>query len=181
MRKGFLALLFIALLITACGSSNGGLTTKDLAIRKVDDSKAVVSYGMSRADAESVLGEGEQLDIGDSFSYSSGVKVMYREDEVAGIYLTEGSEEAYETVDGARIGMNKDAVKGIYGDNYLSDLERNLDYAYDSDNKQFLKEKEWAKTFEDDTKIYLISAFLDGEGSISTIMLTDRKMALTFR
>ncbi|WP_151735699.1 hypothetical protein [Paenibacillus tengchongensis] len=181
MRKGTITLLFLVLLLTACGSSDGGFSTKDLAIQKVGDDQAVVRYGMSRVDAESILGEEGELESGNSFSYSSGVKVMYREDKVAGIYLTEESEGAYETAAGLSSGMNNDDVKKIYGDHYLSDLENNLDYAYDSDSGQYLKETEWAKKFEDDTKIYLISVIFDGQGSARTIMLTDRQMALTFR
>ncbi|WP_150271643.1 hypothetical protein [Paenibacillus tepidiphilus] len=181
MRKCTLTLLFLVILLTACGSSEGGFTTKDLAIKKVSDDKAVVRYGMSRVDAENVLGEEEGTESGYSISYSSGVSVMYREDKVAGIYLTEESEDTYETVDGLSIGMIKDEVKKIYGDNYLYDHGNNLDYAYDSDRGQFLKETEWAKKFEDDTRIYLISVIFDGKGYARTIMLTDRQMALTFR
>ncbi|MFD1907358.1 hypothetical protein ACFSQ7_30550 [Paenibacillus rhizoplanae] len=34
------------------------MTTKHLAIQKVNDHKAIVEYGMSRAEAEEVLGKG---------------------------------------------------------------------------------------------------------------------------
>ncbi|MEK3683677.1 hypothetical protein [Paenibacillus sp. FSL R10-2736] len=180
MRKSILALLFLFCL-TACGSSNGGLTTKDLAIKKVDDDKAVVQYGMNRVDAEKVLGEGEDIKIGNSFAYSSGVRIMYREDKVAGINLTEESEDMYETVGGLIIGMSKEDVKKIYGDQYLADLEKNLDYAYDSDSKQFVKESEWAKNIEDNTKIHLISVMFDGNGYVRSILLTDKQMAMTYR
>ncbi|AIQ45644.1 hypothetical protein R70723_06875 [Paenibacillus sp. FSL R7-0273] len=180
MHKGILALLLVVVL-TACGSSDAGLTTKDLAIQKVNDDKAVVKYGMSREAAEKVLGQGEKAGLGDSFSYSSGVRVMYRDDNVAGIYLTEESESAYETAGGMKVGMQSDEIRKIYGDQALSDLEKNLDYAYDSDNKQFIQGTEWAKAFDDDTKIYLISVLFDGEGSADTILLTDRQMAMTFR
>lgn len=123
----------------------------------------------------------EEINIGDSFAYSSGVRIMYREDKVAGISMIEESEDAYETVGGLKIGMLKADVKKIYRDQYLADLEKNLDYAYDSDSKQFLKESEWAKNFEDNTKVYLISVLFDGNGYVSSILLTDRQMAMTYR
>lgn len=84
MRKTLLVVLFLFVL-TACADSKDGVTTKDLAIQKVNDHKAIVEYGMSRADAEEVLGKGEDKDIANSVMYSSGVRIMYREDKVAGI------------------------------------------------------------------------------------------------
>lgn len=180
MRKGIISLLLI-LLLTACGASNDGLTTKDLAVQKTGEKKAVVQYGMGRVDAEKILGPGEELNFGHSFEYGSGATVVYREDKVAGIYLSEGSEEVYETVAGLSIGMSKEDVEKIYGKHYLQTADRNMDYAYDSSRKQYLKDTEWAKKFEDDTQIYLISLIFDGNGQVRTIMLSDRKMAMTFR
>ncbi|NQX43786.1 hypothetical protein HQN87_00455 [Paenibacillus tritici] len=180
MRKTVLVLLFLFVL-TACGSSEDGLTVKDLAIHKSNDDKVVVQYGMSRADAEKVLGTGEDMKIGHTFTYSDGVKIMYREDKVAGIYLTEESKDVYETAQGMKIGMPKDDFKKKYGDQYVADLEKNLDYAYDTDSKQYVKEAEWAKNFEDSTKIYLISMMFDSDGTAQTILLTDRQMAIMYK
>lgn len=180
MKKRIGALLILVFL-TACGASDNGLTPKDLAIQKVDNKKATVHYGMSRADAEKVLGEGEEAGLGKSFSYGGGVTVMYRGDKVAGVALNEGSEKAYETVEGLRVGMSEEDTRKVYGEHYLNNAEKFIDYAYDSSNKQFLQGTEWAKKFADDSLIYLISVMLDGEKQVSYIMLTDRKMAMTYR
>lgn len=123
MRRGVFVLLFL-ILLTACGSSKSGLTVDDLAIVKVDDQKAVIKYGMSRADSEKVLGKGEKMTIGDSFTYNSGVRIMYRNDKVAGISLTDESADAYETVSGLKIGMLKDEIKEVYGDQHQGDYEK---------------------------------------------------------
>lgn len=180
MRKTVLVLLFLFVL-TACANSKDGVTTKHLAIQKVNDHKAIVEYGMSRAEAEEVLGKGEEKDIANSVMYSSGVRIMYREDTVAGISLGEESKDAYETVGGFKVGMSKDDFKKIYGEQYLKDMERNLDYAYDSINKRYLQEKEWVAKAEDDTKIYVISAMFNGKGAADGIVLVDKRMAITFR
>lgn len=100
---------------------------------------------------------------------------------MAGITLTEESKEAYETVGGFQIGMSKDDFKPIYGDQYLNDTERNLDYAYDSINKRYLQEKEWAAKAEDDTKIFVISALFNGKGEADGVVLVDKRMAIMFR
>lgn len=42
---------------------------------------------MTCSDAEKVLGPGEKTDYDNRFEYASGVKNMYRDDKVAGIYL----------------------------------------------------------------------------------------------
>ncbi|WP_341186322.1 hypothetical protein [Paenibacillus sp. FSL H7-0756] len=167
--------------LTACADSKDGVTTKDLAIQKVNDHKAMVEYGMSRAEAEEVLGKGEDKDIANSIMYSSGVRIMYREDKVAGITLAEESKDTYETTGGFKIGMSKDDFKQIYGDQYLTDMERNLDYAYDSINKRYLHDKEWAAKAEDDTKIYVISGLFNGKGEADGVVLVDKRMAITYR
>lgn len=56
-----------------------------------------------------------------------------------------------------------------------------MDYAYNSDSKQFVKESEWAKNIEDNTKIHLISVMFDGNGYVRSILLTDKQMAMTYR
>lgn len=180
MRKTVLVMLFLFVL-TACADSKDGVTTKDLAIQKVNDHKAIVKYGMSRAEAEEVLGKGEDKDIANSVMYSSGVRIMYREDKVAGITLAEESKDTYETIGGFKIGMSKDNFKQIYGDQYLKEMERNLDYAYDATNKRYLQEKEWVAKAEDDTKIYVISAMFNGKGDADGIVLLDKRMAITLR
>lgn len=180
MRKTVLVMLFLFVL-TACADSKDGVTTKDLAIQKVNDHKAMVEYGMSRAEAEEVLGKGEDKDIANSIMYSSGVRIMYREDKVAGITLAEESKDTYETTGGFKIGMSKDDFKQIYGDQYLTDMERNLDYAYDSINKRYLHDKEWAAKAEDDTKIYVISGLFNGKGEADGVVLVDKRMAITYR
>ncbi|WP_340023032.1 lipoprotein [Paenibacillus sp. FSL K6-1096] len=180
MRKIVFVFLFLFVL-TACGDSKDGVTTKDLAIQKVNDSKAVVQYGMSRTEAEEVLGKGEDKGIANAVNYDSGVSIMYREDKVAGITLGKESKDAYETAGGFKIGMSKDDFKQVYGDQYLKDMESNLDYAYDSRNKRYLQEKEWAAKSEDDTKIYVISAMFDGKGVANGIVLVDKRMTMTFR
>ncbi|ETT63472.1 hypothetical protein C173_24292 [Paenibacillus sp. FSL R7-277] len=180
MRKTVLVMLFLFVL-TACADSKDGVTTKDLAIQKVNDHKAVVEYGMSRAEAEEVLGKGEDKDIANSVMYSSGVRIMYREDKVAGITLAEESKDTYKTTGGFKIGMSKDDFKQIYGDQYLKEMERNLDYAYDATNKRYLQEKEWVAKAEDDTKIYVISAMFNGKGEADAVVLVDKRMAITLR
>lgn len=170
----------LLLLLAGCGNSNNAITVDDLSIHKVGDSKSKVTYGMSRDDAEKVLGRGKGEGFGSWFTYNSGVQIMYREDKVAGIALREESAGTYETSKGAKVGMLKDELKKIYGDNYLGDHERNLDYAYDTVNKKFLKESESPKTQEENEKTYVISAVFDDNGYAQTIMLLDRRMAMYF-
>lgn len=180
MRKIVLGLLFL-LVLTACGDSKDEITTKQLVIQKVNDSKAKVQYGMSRAEAEEVLGKGEEKGIANAVSYDSGVTIMYREDKVAGMTLGKESKDRYETAGGFQIGMSKDEFKQIYGDQYLKDMESNLDYAYDSNNKRYLQENDWLAKSEDDSKIYMIYAMFDGKGAAKGIGLADKRMTVTYR
>ncbi|WP_238649776.1 hypothetical protein [Paenibacillus piscarius] len=175
MRKCVLVLLFLAVL-TACGSSKSGISTDDLAIVKVDDEKAIVSYGMSRASVEKVTGEAESEGFGNMMFYNNGVSVIYRDNSVVGILLSEDSKGKYKTVGGAEINMNKNDFKKIYGEEVGIDSPNNLAYAYDSVNKEYLKELKYDSEYTN--KKYLISPTFNDKGEAERILVSDINAAL---
>lgn len=175
-------LLFVIMLIFLAGCSqegqNPGLTKKDLSIEKVGDSKAKVEYGMERSDVEKVLGKGEKMTMG-IFSYGSGVKIMYRNDKVAGISLDREAVEIYQTPK-IKVGMLKADIKKVYGEEHiLFEAEKNIDYAYDTKEGAYLtqesKRKENAEELED---VLMVFVTFDDNGYAERIMLLDQRMAI---
>ncbi|MGG1613533.1 hypothetical protein [Paenibacillus phoenicis] len=173
--KGIYALIFILfLLLSGCNSGNaGGITISDISIHKIGDTKSKVSYGMSRSEAEKVLGAGEKGAFG--YEYESGVTIMYRDDKVVGIVLNKDA--AYENPN-LKIGMLKDELKKIYGNDFLLETPLNLDYAYDSINKTYLNESSPAISQEEAEKVYVVSVMFDENGYANRIMLLDQRMAM---
>lgn len=175
MRRG-IVLLFVLIMLTACGASGSGLSTDDLAIIKVNDKKQVVRYGMSRAAAEKVLGKS----VNDSSSflrYENGVDILYRDDSVVLIRLDEESSGIYKTLQGAEVNMNKNDMKGIYGkDTAIETAEYNLDYIYDSIHQKYLTTMELNPEKRD--KFYHISIVLNDRAEAGSILLMDNKAAV---
>lgn len=176
------ALLFFVLVFLLAGCSQNEqkveLTKKDLTIEKVGESKSKVEYGMSRSDAEKVLGTGEKSTMS-FFSYGSGVKIMYRDDKVAGISLDQESADAYQSPK-IKIGMLKEDIKKTYGEeNILLEAEKNLDFAFDTKEGTFLTQDSKTKeNIEDMENVYLVSVVFDDNGYAERIMLLDQRMAM---
>lgn len=183
--KGLVLIFSVLLLLAGCGSKSG-LSKDDIGIRKIDDRKAKVVYGMSQEDVEKVLGGGEKRGDGfgtkNSFTYDSGIKIAYRDEKVVSIVLDEGSSDVYETLKGARVGMIKNEIEKLYGENYLKEsYERTLDYIYDTANKKFITDSNSSKELKVDNKTYMISSTFNSDGYAKTIMLLDREYGVYFR
>jgi len=146
---------------------------------KKEDLKAEVCYGMTRADAEKIVGEAEE-DNGVSTNYDSGVKLFFRDQTVVGIGLIDGSQGIYQTARGAEVGVTFDKIKQLYGEKYALQIsERNLDYAYDTDAKKFLSEVESGRKNQIESEpIHLFSMMLGEDDKVSILLLMDRKMAV---
>ncbi|MBT2290958.1 hypothetical protein J7E73_17815 [Paenibacillus albidus] len=169
MKTKMLFLIATILLLIGCSNDKfkpDTFSEKDLAIYKVDNEKEVVSYGMSREDAEKVLGKPGKTSFG--VEYDFGVKVMYRNDSVALIYLSTGSEDIYKTSRGAMVGMSKEELTKLYGEKYALD---NLIFYYDAKSKHFLGQTsiDSISSAEDAEGIYIFSSMNhpDGSGSLS--------------
>lgn len=145
------------------------------------EGEATICYGAPRADVEKILGAGEVSDSKITL-YSDGVGIMYREDAVAAITLSDGSKGKFKTARGAEIGMTKEKMKNMYGEKYAIDMAPlNLDYAYNTKSKKFISESELSEQKEQDLlETYMISAMFTDEGNARSIMLLDRKMGLFF-
>ncbi|MDP5276150.1 hypothetical protein [Chengkuizengella axinellae] len=141
MRVNFF-LIVLLLLLTLIGCSGkeysepDTLSKEDLCIIKIEDSKKVC-YGMSKEDTEEILGAAL---VEDSFynDYDFGVRVGYREDLVAFIFLNYQSKDIYQTSRGAQVGMSREDIKNLYGSKYVNELDYELRYAFDSNNNIFL-------------------------------------------
>lgn len=174
----FILGLMILLVLSGCSQAKkfepDNFSKDDLAIIKEDDSKFKLSYGMSRTDVEKLLGNAKEDSMNSRISnYDFGVKVMYREDSVAGIMLTEDSKEIYQTARGASVGMTKEQIKEVYGSKYALG-DHNIDYIYDSKNDRFI-ESPGSKEAEDLEQIYSMSAMVV-DGEVNSIFLMDYRM-----
>ncbi|CAM3301752.1 MULTISPECIES: hypothetical protein [Paenibacillus] len=175
-------LLFVVLLIMLAGCNEKGqgtgLTKKDLSIERVGQEKSKVEYGMNRSDVEKVLGTGEKSTL-NFFSYESGVRIMYREDKVAGISLEKEAADAYQSPK-IKIGMLKEDIKKAYGEeNVLLEADKSIDFAYDTKEGSFLTQDSKTKeNIEDMEDVYLVSVVFDDNGYAERIMLLDQRMAM---
>lgn len=182
----------LLLVLAGCSSGNDAadkmepdtFSKQDMAIYKVDNSKERVSYGMSRKDAEKVLGTGNE-GIPNSYTYDSGVSVLYRDDKAVGITLQGESQGAYRTARGAEVGMTKANITELYGEKYAIDkVETNLDYYYDTEAEQFLDEAALQQKPVSDEALrarHLVSTAYDGDGNAMLILLLDAQAATTFK
>jgi|GEM_PF-1113362 len=176
-------LLFAILLIMLAGCSEKGqgtgLIKKDLTIERIGEEKSKVEYGMNRSDAEKVLGTGEKSSSMNFFSYKSGIKIMYREDKVAGISLEKEAADAYQSPK-IKIGMLKEDIKKAYGeDNVLVEADKTIDFAYDTKEGVFLTQDSKRKeNIEDMENVYMISVAFDDNGYAERIMFLDQRMAM---
>ncbi|OBZ08940.1 hypothetical protein A8L34_22590 [Bacillus sp. FJAT-27264] len=184
--KSLIVLLFV--LLVGCGSSESfkpdTFSEDDLAIVKVDDEKQIVKYGMSREDAEKILGP-SKTDKELFPKYDFGVQIIYRDDKVVAIGLTEDSEGVYKSSRGAEVGMKKEGVKKLYSEKYgLSVFEQDLDYIYDSRAKRYLGKVSADQPTKDEGELvdtYLASFRFDDNGDADSIFLSDRLAAVQMR
>ncbi|WP_440832364.1 hypothetical protein [Paenibacillus sp. 22594] len=186
-------LLFV---LAGCSSSSGASNSKaaklepdtfseqDMAIYKVDNSKERVSYGMRRKDAEKVLGTGS-VGITNSYTYESGVSVLYRDDKAVAITLKRESQGTYRTARGAETGMTKANIKELYGEKYaFESSEKYMEYYYDTEVKQLVEGstiKLNSLSGEALKAKQLVSTAYDAEGNAILIILLDGQAANTFK
>lgn len=171
--KGLVLLFSVILILAGCGSKSG-LSKNDIGIRKIEDPNAKVVYGMSRADAEKVLGKGEQMGIG--YNYENGVRAYFREDKVVGVSLDDAANGIFETISGAEIGMLESEFKKIYGDKFVDD-GGNLGYFYNTKTESFsTKGVPKASSEEEAEQIFVIDVRFDENGYADRISLLDHLM-----
>ncbi|MBY9077112.1 hypothetical protein KIH86_04105 [Paenibacillus sp. HN-1] len=186
MKRKFLLQGLLFLTLMGC-SSNKAPSADDLAIDKaddvaiaiqrVDDSKQVVQYGMSKEEAEKVLGQAESTNR--SFmTYPDGVIIIYRNDKVCAISLREESSGVYQTENGAEVGMRKDEIIEKYGEQHaMKSTEKNLDYGYDTGDKQYLTE--WERSSKEKMEQqYQWSFSFNDAGVADSIILSDHRAAM---
>lgn len=186
LYKMLIVLVLIALTLTGCNSSEG-ITQKDIGIVKVGDKNAVVQYGMSRSDAEKVLGNGEI--VGKTLTtYDNGVSVVYRDEKVVAIALKEGSKESYTTTSGAKIGMSEDEITKLYSEvEPLRTPQVSMNsYHYNSETGKFLTEEDLvglsARMLPPESdKLYVFFYMFDSLGKINGIQLSDGTYSLFYR
>ncbi|MEC0369287.1 hypothetical protein [Paenibacillus chibensis] len=177
MNKWMLLTLVFLFILGGCGGKKAeGISKEDLGIIKMNGGKKVY-YGMSREDAEKVLGSGENSDMG-MFKYDGGVSVFYRNGNVAAVVLDAESKGKYKTTHDVQIGMPKQTVVKAYGDKYMSSpSESNLDYVYDTNTNKFMDG--YSRIIAKDAdKFYTISSMFDENGNLQRMLLLDCSFAI---
>ncbi|MBB3132151.1 hypothetical protein FHS19_006878 [Paenibacillus rhizosphaerae] len=180
MKRGFVLLIITIFILSGCsgGKQTEKITKDDMGIEKIDSGKKV-TYGMSRVDAEAVLGTGEKSGSRGLFEYGSGVFVAYRDDAVVAIMLSDESKGVFKTTRGAEVGMLKAKLEEIYGHSYLpNESESNLDYVYDSKAGKYLDKNSPRLSDEEATNTYVISAMFNENGYADRIYLLDNKYSI---
>ncbi|RRJ61777.1 hypothetical protein EHV15_01390 [Paenibacillus oralis] len=175
----FVISIILLLLVTGCNSGNkaddidisalnkNAISPGDITI--LDNNNQKVYLGMSRKSAEKILGSGEQSEEEkNNYDYEHGVKIIYVNDKVIAISLSSESENFYRTIRGVHIGMLKDKVINLYGEEYIEEGpmgdESLLAYMYDSTNKKYLKS---STQDHSDSQIYRVALSLDKDGLVT--------------
>ncbi|MBE9913289.1 hypothetical protein G8C92_04435 [Paenibacillus donghaensis] len=150
------------------------LSKEDLCIVKDDDSKSKVCFGMSRADAEKVLGTGVK-EMYDKYDY--GVSVIYRDGKtVSVIILDADSKNVYSTIRGLKSGDSKETVLKLYGDKYpiMRETEpHTVDYVYDLKNKKFIGEVSFKNIDRNSYKDHLFFSAEYKDDQVKRIYISD--------
>jgi len=167
MNRVLIGLFAVVLLLTGCGEET--TPSVDLmAIRKINDEKQVIQYGMSRTEAEKIVGEGTPGSYGYT-KYKSGVRIGYRNDRVAALAIFS---DDYETGNGVRLGMTKEEVRKIYG-HKAPDFDI-LSWVYDSETNSYLTDvPASAQDKEAAEKVYIFQVAFDKNGYSTSIILAD--------
>ncbi|OIB04028.1 hypothetical protein AK95_10470 [Paenibacillus sp. LC231] len=173
MIRYFCLLILLILVFGGCSGSDEPkekFTAEDMGIVRLDNGQKVY-YGMNRAEAEEVLGKGQEHARG-VFDYDSGIAVFYRDDAVVAIRMEEESKGHYQTTRGAEIGMQIDEIKQRYGEQYEpSQSDDILDYFYDYKKGKFL-EKNSPETEEEARNIFIFSSMFH-DGYADTLLFMD--------
>ncbi|MNB94861.1 hypothetical protein D3C75_420220 [compost metagenome] len=184
----------VLLILAGCSSSSGVIRSaemepdtfseQDMAVYKADNSKERISYGMSRKDAEKVLGTGNE-GLPNSYTYESGVSVLYREDKAVAITLRVNTEGIYRTARGAHVGMTSSAIKELYGEKYaIAEGDQSMEYYYDTKTATMLERSEVnmnSLSGEELVDIHLLSTAYNAEGKAVFVILMDGQAANTFK
>lgn len=173
--------LFALILLVACGSDfkPDTLSKKDIGIVKIDDSNASVYHGMTRAEAEKILGEGKGSPL---VAYNNGVSILYRKEgnneSVAFIALD--AEKVYKTARGIKIGDTKSDVHKAYGEKYpipTNQINRDISYVYDLTNKMFMGQVSIETEVKNKNELYDqigVDFIFNDDGFVDRVMLYDR-------
>ncbi|WP_339198473.1 hypothetical protein MKY95_09965 [Paenibacillus sp. FSL P4-0176] len=174
MRKLlYLSIAVLVLLLSACGVKSNSISKVDIGVINVH-TKEKVSYGMTRSEVEKVLGKGEKIGDDTMFSYEDGLSIIYKNDQLIGIMLSNSSEGIFETVRGIKVGMLASEVLNLYGsENNISAESKILQFIYEANSGKFLKA--YPKTSEEikAAQIYMYDSFIDDNQYIFSVSLVD--------
>jgi len=177
--------LMLIIVMAGCSTESikpNTLSVDDLCIHRDDDKKNKVCYGMSRSDAEKVLGTGEKSIM---FKYDYGVGIIYRDDKIVSIALDQDSKNVYNTIRGSKIGNLKEDVLTLYGDKYpiiRTTSPQSLDYVYDIENNKFIGEVSYEKMDKQKLRDHLfVSTVFNEDGYVNRIFLSDLEAIMLMR
>lgn len=190
-RYLLMACSIIFVILFACSNGSNGkeeasvpdvynpneFSSKDMAIIEIKTGKKV-NYGMSRSDAEKVIGKGEiSGTMKYMIEYDNGLVVAYRDDTLVYISLKESSKGIYKTARGAEVGMLKSDIVSLYGgEHQITQTPNNLDYYFDNNSKKFMDvPPTWNQ--ENAINTYIVSTELDDSEYATKVMITDGQFA----
>ncbi|KLU55175.1 hypothetical protein EL84_24215 [Paenibacillus sp. VT-400] len=178
MKKSMYILVVIMVLImSACGGGSfkpDEFSKDDMAIIKIETDEKV-KCGMSRLEAEKILGKGEgTTGIVSTLEYASGILIEYREDVVASIKLNGESKGNYKTARGAEVGILKGEVLEKYGHKFvITENSSAIEMKYILNNGEELSESEIEDKKYGLEKSYNASFYFDTSGYADSIILTN--------
>lgn len=185
------AILVFSMLLSGCGGGKfkpDTMSMDDIGIMKIDDKNSKVYHGMTRSEAEKILGTGSKKSF--YIGYDFGVGIMYRMDQenneetVAWISLNEDSEKVYSTIRGAKVGDLKSDVMKLYGEKYSMpgvSIDTDIAYYYDLKTNKFMGQESLSNRIKEDSYEQIgINFIFNDDELIKRIMLFDMHMAIYF-
>ena len=185
------------MLFSGCGSADTGISAKD------GDGKTV-SFGMTKDEVDSVLGEGTKAAESDSlFHYGtgSGWDVYFRNEKVIGFGLKQDGKQITLPDRCYMKGLSADARMILIGETTKADLERILGnnrtkqdsadfyaqkeivyvYSWTDNGYVLIDSKEEGRITEDSRDIIVRFIFGADDGILRTVVVTDLFCSLTGR
>lgn len=174
MRTACALLILFILALGGCSSSEKEdekkFTVEDLGIVSKADGRKLY-YGMKQADAEAVLGQGNQQGNG-VFEYGLGIEASYRDGKLVYLRMGEEAKDHYKTALNAEIGMTKDEFESIYGNVHMpTSPDAPLTYVFNMKKRVFLEDN--APKNDKAAQNLLLFHAMEYDGIVDTIAIID--------
>ncbi|WP_206109292.1 copper amine oxidase N-terminal domain-containing protein [Paenibacillus sp. HB172176] len=156
------------------------LTMSDLSITDITTHNTI-QLGMTRDEAEEILGESSDLVLGKLYNYN-GLWIFYRDNVIAGMMVNAGSNETnrYRTSKNIGLGNNMEDALSQYGNGFIDQRSSSVTYYYELTEGVLNKEVEMVFSPERSNTYTISIGFFENDArNISSILIGDYYFATT--